>query len=200
MLSHVFGAVDKTSSSFSAHGKIDNFIIIYAYAKSAHLERKSLYGLQMNRTDTGSWSLTDAWSTSCLQSAFHSESASHVGNRTDKILRVRISSCLSLAKSRTWRRPISLLRTQVAFLRRRISLLTVSAIQYTSTISQLYKLYVWSLYLVADQVCELSERSRGANVDWTPRGKWGVGRGVTSPLRWSLRRSPSPKIHIIFWC
>ena len=28
MLSHVFGAVDKTSSSFSAHGKIGNFIII----------------------------------------------------------------------------------------------------------------------------------------------------------------------------
>ena len=28
MLSHVLGAVDKTSSSFSAHGKIGNFIII----------------------------------------------------------------------------------------------------------------------------------------------------------------------------
>ena len=28
VLSHVFGAVDKTSSSFSAHGKIGNFIII----------------------------------------------------------------------------------------------------------------------------------------------------------------------------
>ena len=28
MLSHVFGAVDKTSSSFSAHGKIGNFTII----------------------------------------------------------------------------------------------------------------------------------------------------------------------------
>ena len=28
MLSHVFGAGDKTSSSFSAHGKIGNFIII----------------------------------------------------------------------------------------------------------------------------------------------------------------------------
>ena len=28
MLSHVFGAVDKTSSSFSAHGKIGNFIFI----------------------------------------------------------------------------------------------------------------------------------------------------------------------------
>ena len=28
VLSDVFGAVDKTSSSFSAHGKIGNFIII----------------------------------------------------------------------------------------------------------------------------------------------------------------------------
>jgi len=28
VLSHVLGAVDKTSSSFSAHGKIGNFIII----------------------------------------------------------------------------------------------------------------------------------------------------------------------------
>jgi len=28
VLSHVFGAVDKISSSFSAHGKIGNFIII----------------------------------------------------------------------------------------------------------------------------------------------------------------------------
>ena len=28
VLSHVFGAVDKTSSSFSAHGKIGNFIVI----------------------------------------------------------------------------------------------------------------------------------------------------------------------------
>jgi len=28
VLSHDFGAVDKTSSSFSAHGKIGNFIII----------------------------------------------------------------------------------------------------------------------------------------------------------------------------
>ena len=28
LLSHVLGAVDKTSSSFSAHGKIGNFIII----------------------------------------------------------------------------------------------------------------------------------------------------------------------------
>ena len=28
MLSHVLGAVDKTSSSFSAHSKIGNFIII----------------------------------------------------------------------------------------------------------------------------------------------------------------------------
>jgi len=27
-LSHVLGAVDKTSSSFSVHGKIGNFIII----------------------------------------------------------------------------------------------------------------------------------------------------------------------------
>jgi len=27
VLSHVLGAVDKTSSSFSAHGKIGNFII-----------------------------------------------------------------------------------------------------------------------------------------------------------------------------
>jgi len=28
VLSHVFGAVDKTSPSFSAHGKTGNFIII----------------------------------------------------------------------------------------------------------------------------------------------------------------------------
>ena len=28
VLSHVFGAVDKTSSSFSAHSKMGNFIII----------------------------------------------------------------------------------------------------------------------------------------------------------------------------
>jgi len=28
VLSHAFGAVDKTSSSFSAHGKIGNFVII----------------------------------------------------------------------------------------------------------------------------------------------------------------------------
>ena len=36
MLSHVLGAVDKTSSSFSAHGKIGNFIIIIiVYARKA---------------------------------------------------------------------------------------------------------------------------------------------------------------------
>ena len=30
-LTQVFGAVDKTSSSFSAHGKIGNFIIIFTH-------------------------------------------------------------------------------------------------------------------------------------------------------------------------
>jgi len=29
VLFHVFGAVDNTSSSFTAHGKIGNFVIIY---------------------------------------------------------------------------------------------------------------------------------------------------------------------------
>ena len=33
VLSHVFGAVDKTSSSFSAHGKMGNFIIIIIIMK-----------------------------------------------------------------------------------------------------------------------------------------------------------------------
>jgi len=34
-----FGAVDKTSSSFSAHGKIGNFIIIISIAELAHGEK-----------------------------------------------------------------------------------------------------------------------------------------------------------------
>ena len=34
VLSRVFGAVDKTSSSFSEHGKIGNFIIIMDHLKT----------------------------------------------------------------------------------------------------------------------------------------------------------------------
>ena len=39
VLSHVFGAVDKTSSSFSAHGKIGNFIIISSGSKCGSVLR-----------------------------------------------------------------------------------------------------------------------------------------------------------------
>ena len=47
MLSHVFGAVDKTSCSFSAHGKIGNFIIIRHHQFDQGKRTKSLYHIDL---------------------------------------------------------------------------------------------------------------------------------------------------------
>ena len=64
---YVFGAVDKTSSSFSAHGKIGNFIIIIIFVCQFGLTYMTLYMIAIFSLEiVDSCSVVDFITVSCI--------------------------------------------------------------------------------------------------------------------------------------